>query len=280
MTQRPNPVPHLRQADRPELLRQSLIIKDGIEYLNLPLECQPRAQVVFGETKDPLVEVQDIAHGAVSTLVEQKLTERSGAEDRGPELSPCEISLLAIQHTVVNTALHAALWMHDPHGYLPAARKNHFDLDRRVHHVVRVQAIWAPQEIEAALVTIAVKEDRDAGEGRAVLPCGDTSPPPEQVGSSLDISRIAHEVDVSADGLLRREKTLQTVLELPNPDRYRLPTDENDVLVLNHLLDASNDALCLRETQRGGFDLDWDSWLVHVYDAGSLLRTESGRSPN
>jgi len=84
--------------------------------------------------------------------------------------------------------------------------------------------------IDSALATVAAKEDRDASEGRAVLPCGGTGSPTEQVGCSLNVRCIAHEVDITTDGLLRREKTLQTVLELPDPDRDSLPTDENDVL--------------------------------------------------
>ena len=126
------------------------------------------------EAKDALVEIQDIPDDCVAAFVEQQLAEGSGAEDRRAKLPPGEVGLLVRQRAVVDTALHATLGVHHPDGDVSAGGENQVDLDRRVPDILGVHPIWALQEVETALMTVAVEEDRDAREGGPVLPSGQT----------------------------------------------------------------------------------------------------------
>ena len=66
--------------------------------------------------------------------------------------------------------------------------------------------------------------------------------------------------------------TLQTILELSGPDRNGLPSDENDVLLADDLLQTRDDAFGLSEAQLRRFDFVGVSSPLHV------LRTRNRRS--
>jgi len=90
-------------------------------------------------------------------------------------------------------------------GRLPAVAKDQIHVDRGLPDIVGVHPIGTLHEIQAPLLTVAVEEDRDAGERGAVLPFGQTGSSAEQVGGQLDVRRVAQEVDVATDDLRRRE---------------------------------------------------------------------------
>ncbi len=87
LAQTPNPVLHLGQADRPELLRQPLVVKQRIEDLDPQATRQAAATICLREAKDALVEGENIPHARRPALVEQQLAEGAGAEDRCPQLA-------------------------------------------------------------------------------------------------------------------------------------------------------------------------------------------------
>jgi hypothetical protein len=122
----------------------------------------------------------------------------------------------------------------------------------------------ALQEVEAALMTVAVEEDRHTREGGPVLPPSQTGTTSEQVGSQLDVRRIAQEIDVAADDLRRRETTIQQMLELTGPDGDSLSSDENDVLLADDLLQTRDDPFSLSEAQLIRLDLAGISLPLHA----------------
>jgi hypothetical protein len=145
--------------------------------------------------------------------------------------------------------------MHHPDGDLSDGGENQVDLDRCVPDILGIHPIWAPQEVKAALMTIAVEEDRHAREGGPVLPSGQTGAASEQIGGKLDVRRIAQEIDVAADDLRRRETTIEQMFELAGPDGDSLSSDENDVLLADDILQTRDDPFSLSEAQLRRLDL-------------------------
>lgn len=117
-------------------------------------------------------------------------------------------------------------------------------------------AIHILDEVEAALVAVAVEEHRRSGQRRAASPSGHMDPSAEQIASALEVCCAAEEVDVTAHHRRCREFVSQAIFELADPNGDRLSSNENDVPIADHVLDARDDALSLIQAQRRCRDLD------------------------
>ena len=78
----------------------------------------------------------------------------------------------------------------------------------------------------------------------------------EQIACALEVCCVAQEVDVSADYRRGREFVPQAILELADPNGDCLSSNEDDVPITDHVLDAGDDALSLIQAQRRCGDLD------------------------
>jgi hypothetical protein len=115
-------------------------------------------------------------------------------------------------------------------------------------------------------------------------------PSAEQIACTLEVYCAAEEVDVAADHRRCREFVLQAVFELADPHRDRLSSNEDDVPVADHVLNAHDYALSLIQTQRRCRDfnrierLNIQGWRIVAQESeraeSRLIRARLGGKAN